>query len=320
MRWPRDFPKITMVIIKVHIQDFFGPDNIFTLGPNPDGVGLVAHKRLSFAMIQTDLKGRLEVISDQETRYVMLSFGMFVRAYRTGGGWQDNSRGNVNSSLAMDYATPVCPDAVCPKVSERGEMRAVSHPRAWFHGVPGREVLLATKREEDRRVERESPELRILVPTRAPRRAERERRLSQTPSRRKAGERSRAALHRRERDWWPVVSCGRRALSRYGQCGLSLGPIMRHRRHGYRQAAAPLTRGGSDHHAARRSLAGHPSSATRGPYPSSATVGIILPAYWSGRVRSWPQKGGTVTCPSGRGFTLTCSPLCLLMGCCLGAR
>lgn len=43
----------------------------------------------------------------------------------------------------------VCPDAVCPKVSERGEMRAVSHPRAWFHGVPGREVLLATKREEE---------------------------------------------------------------------------------------------------------------------------------------------------------------------------
>ncbi|KAH9379201.1 hypothetical protein HPB48_016316 [Haemaphysalis longicornis] len=57
------------------------------------------------AMIKTGLKGRLEVISDQETRYVMLSFGMFVRAYRTGDGWQDNSRGNVNSSLAMDYAT-----------------------------------------------------------------------------------------------------------------------------------------------------------------------------------------------------------------------
>ncbi|XP_077544543.1 uncharacterized protein LOC144157324 [Haemaphysalis longicornis] len=46
-------------------------------------------------------------------------------------------------------AGPAQQRAVCPKVSERGEMRAVSHPRAWFHGVPGREVLLATKREEE---------------------------------------------------------------------------------------------------------------------------------------------------------------------------
>ncbi|KAH9368931.1 hypothetical protein HPB48_007075 [Haemaphysalis longicornis] len=90
------------------------------------------------------------------------------------------------------------------------------------------------------------------------------------------GERSRAALHRRERDWWPVVSCGRRALSRYGQCGVVFGApscviaataIVRLRRRS-RGVAATTS-------AARRSLAGHPSSATRGPYLSSATVLII---------------------------------------------
>ncbi|KAH9376055.1 hypothetical protein HPB48_017665 [Haemaphysalis longicornis] len=95
-----------------------------------------------------------------------------------------------------------------------------------------------------------------------------------------AGERSRAALHRRERDWRPVASCGRGALSRCGQCGVVSEP--------HSASSAPrlssgscLARAGRQPPPAtgHRSLAGHSSVATRDLHLSSA-LAVIIPAGW----------------------------------------
>lgn len=102
-----DFPELTMVIIKLHTENYGPEGDHWPLAPNPDDVDLSEHNALSLAAIKEDLEEPLKEISKQG-KYVMLSFAMFARTYRMKKTWSGAAAREMSeSSLNMDYSS-VC--------------------------------------------------------------------------------------------------------------------------------------------------------------------------------------------------------------------
>uniref|UniRef100_A0A131YQ13 Chitin-binding protein n=1 Tax=Rhipicephalus appendiculatus TaxID=34631 RepID=A0A131YQ13_RHIAP len=102
-----DFPELTMVIIKLHTENYGPTGDHWPLAPNPDDVDLSEHNALSLAAIKEDLEEPLQEISKQG-KYAMLSFAMFARTYRMKHTWSGAAAREMSeSSLNMDYSS-VC--------------------------------------------------------------------------------------------------------------------------------------------------------------------------------------------------------------------
>ncbi|XP_070378307.1 uncharacterized protein [Dermacentor albipictus] len=102
-----DFPELTMVIIKLHTENFGPAGDHWPLAPNPDDVDLSEHNALSLAAIKDDIEEQLEAISSQR-KYALLSFAMFARTYRMKKTWSGAAAREMSeSSLNMDYSS-VC--------------------------------------------------------------------------------------------------------------------------------------------------------------------------------------------------------------------
>lgn len=102
-----DFPELTMVIIKLHTENYGPAGDHWPLAPNPDDVDLSEHNALSFAAIKDDLEEQLQTISKQG-KYALLSFAMFARTYRMKETWSGAAAREMSeSSLNMDYSS-VC--------------------------------------------------------------------------------------------------------------------------------------------------------------------------------------------------------------------
>lgn len=102
-----DFPELTMVIIKLHTENYGPTGDHWPLAPNPDDVDLSEHNALSFAAIKDDLEEQLQAISKQG-KYALLSFAMFARTYRMKETWSGAAAREMSeSSLNMDYSS-VC--------------------------------------------------------------------------------------------------------------------------------------------------------------------------------------------------------------------
>ncbi|XP_075556779.1 uncharacterized protein LOC142588845 [Dermacentor variabilis] len=102
-----DFPELTMVIIKLHTENFGPAGDHWPLAPNPDDVDLSEHNALSLAAIKDDMEEQLEAISSQG-KYALLSFAMFARTYRMKKTWNGAAAREMSeSSLNMDYSS-VC--------------------------------------------------------------------------------------------------------------------------------------------------------------------------------------------------------------------
>ncbi|XP_037575664.2 uncharacterized protein LOC119457953 [Dermacentor silvarum] len=102
-----DFPELTMVIIKLHTENYGPAGDHWPLAPNPDDVDLSEHNALSLAAIKDDMEEQLQAISSQG-KYALLSFAMFARTYRMKKTWNGAAAREMSeSSLNMDYSS-VC--------------------------------------------------------------------------------------------------------------------------------------------------------------------------------------------------------------------
>lgn len=103
----RDFPELTIVIIKLHTENYGPSGDHWPLAPNPDDVDLSEHNALSLAAIKEDLEEPLQAIAKEGT-YALLSFAMFARTYRMKQTWSGAAAREMSeSSLNMDYSS-VC--------------------------------------------------------------------------------------------------------------------------------------------------------------------------------------------------------------------
>lgn len=102
-----DFPELTIVIIKLHTENYGPSGDHWPLAPNPDDVDLSEHNALSLAAIKEDLEEPLQAIAKEGT-YALLSFAMFARTYRMKQTWSGAAAREMSeSSLNMDYSS-VC--------------------------------------------------------------------------------------------------------------------------------------------------------------------------------------------------------------------
>ncbi|XP_049526528.1 uncharacterized protein LOC125946714 [Dermacentor silvarum] len=103
-----DFPEITMLILKVHTEKASDKDKLYTMAPNPDNAAVSQYGMITL----NDIKGHLSSLADisEQGRYVMLSVGMFARAYRITTG----QLGIAESSVVFDYPSAChCPPGIC---------------------------------------------------------------------------------------------------------------------------------------------------------------------------------------------------------------
>ncbi|XP_077523969.1 uncharacterized protein LOC144135084 isoform X2 [Amblyomma americanum] len=110
---PRDFPGLTMIVVKLHTENVDNGGDHWPVAPNPDGVDLTDHNALSLASIKEEVKKLLLDVA-RHGRYAMLSFAMYARTYRMKASWSKVSvRETSEASLNMDYA------AVCKMKAEK---------------------------------------------------------------------------------------------------------------------------------------------------------------------------------------------------------
>ncbi|XP_077523914.1 uncharacterized protein LOC144135009 [Amblyomma americanum] len=110
---PRDFPGLTMIVVKLHTENVDNGGDHWPVAPNPDGVDLTDHNALSLASIKDEVKKQLLDVA-KHGRYAMLSFAMYARTYRMKASWSKVSvRETSETSLNMEYA------AVCKMKAEK---------------------------------------------------------------------------------------------------------------------------------------------------------------------------------------------------------
>ncbi|XP_049527406.1 uncharacterized protein LOC125947101 [Dermacentor silvarum] len=105
-----DFPEITMLILKVHSEMASQKSKLYTMPPNPDNEDVSQYDMIPLKDVKSHLSS-LTGITDRG-RYVMLSVGMFARAYQINGG----QLGIANTSAVLDYHSAcVCESGICER-------------------------------------------------------------------------------------------------------------------------------------------------------------------------------------------------------------
>lgn len=99
----RDFPSVTMLILKIHHYKSSDPDKLFPIAPNPVGGDLQKYDVTTF----NDIKDKLDDLADvaEKGHYLMISMAMYALAYRVPNYQQTLTL--ATSSVALDYGV-VC--------------------------------------------------------------------------------------------------------------------------------------------------------------------------------------------------------------------
>lgn len=107
----KDFPAVSMLVLKVHLEYSTDKSIVYTLPPNPDQLNIRSKGLISLASLGADAKARLTNMTNHNKTYVLLSFAMFGRGYRMDNSWTDPaSRPQAMHGINMDYRT-LCKDA-----------------------------------------------------------------------------------------------------------------------------------------------------------------------------------------------------------------
>ncbi|XP_075554119.1 uncharacterized protein LOC142587116 [Dermacentor variabilis] len=90
-----DFPKITLIVIKVHTERAGNIGRLYPIAPNPDRVDITAYYTLSLPLLGKKAQQRMEELTGSGQRYALLSFAMFARTYRLPKRWTDAENRNT---------------------------------------------------------------------------------------------------------------------------------------------------------------------------------------------------------------------------------
>ncbi|XP_065298257.2 uncharacterized protein [Dermacentor albipictus] len=99
------FPKITMMVIKVHTERAENLGRLYPIAPNPDSVNTANYITLSLPLLGTKVKQRLQELTESGRRYALLSFAMFARTYRMPKRWTNAADRNTTAQKGaiMEY-------------------------------------------------------------------------------------------------------------------------------------------------------------------------------------------------------------------------
>ncbi|XP_070378325.1 uncharacterized protein [Dermacentor albipictus] len=104
------FPKITLIVIKVHTERAGNYLRLYPVSPNPDNVLLKPYNTLSLPLLGLALPKRLQELTKSgltksDRRYALLSFAMFARAYRMPKTWTDARNRSIRAQkgVIMEY-------------------------------------------------------------------------------------------------------------------------------------------------------------------------------------------------------------------------
>ncbi|KAL1474398.1 hypothetical protein MTO96_038007 [Rhipicephalus appendiculatus] len=99
-----DFPAISMIILKVHLDMTIYRSKINPLPPNPDSVDFHKRNFVSLVSLGHQAPKRLANLASQKNRYALLSFAMYGRGYRMKAGWNDvTARDLAEYSINTEY-------------------------------------------------------------------------------------------------------------------------------------------------------------------------------------------------------------------------
>ncbi|KAL1416113.1 hypothetical protein MTO96_028244 [Rhipicephalus appendiculatus] len=102
----KDFPAISIIVLKVHLESSADQSVIYPLPPNPDQLDLKSKNLISLASLGTNVKDRLTDMTSNNKTYALLSFALFGRGYRMNTSWTDPaSRPNAVHGINTDYRT-----------------------------------------------------------------------------------------------------------------------------------------------------------------------------------------------------------------------
>ncbi|XP_070378330.1 uncharacterized protein [Dermacentor albipictus] len=106
----QQFPKITMIVIKIHTERAENLGRLYPIAPNPDTVNTASYLTLSLPLLGKKVKQRLQELTESNLtesrrRYALLSFAMFARTYRMPKRWTDAGNRNTpaEKGAIMEY-------------------------------------------------------------------------------------------------------------------------------------------------------------------------------------------------------------------------
>lgn len=114
----KDFPAISIIVLKVHLETTAYKSDIYPLPPNPDKVDLQSKNLISLASLGTNVMKRLETMTNKNKTYALLSFAMFGRGYRMKSSWTNAAdRPTAQSGINTDYRA-ACNETSSPDTTD----------------------------------------------------------------------------------------------------------------------------------------------------------------------------------------------------------